>query len=37
MSAAPGIPKVATVAINDLLDNCVRVEAGQEILLACPC
>jgi hypothetical protein len=33
MSAAPGIPKVAAVAINDLLDSCVRVEAGQEILI----
>jgi hypothetical protein len=33
MGAAPGIPKVATIAINDFLDNCVRVEAGQEILL----
>jgi hypothetical protein len=33
MSAAPGMPKVAAVAINDFLDNCVRVEAGQEILI----
>ena len=33
MSAAPGIPKVAAIAVNDFLDNCVRVEAGQEILL----
>ncbi len=33
MSTAPGIPKVATIAINDFLDNCVRVEAGQEILI----
>ena len=33
MSTAHGIPKVAAIAINDLLDNCVRVEAGQEILL----
>jgi hypothetical protein len=33
MSAAPGIPKVAAIAINDFLDNCVRVEPGQEILL----
>ena len=30
---APGIPKVATIAINDFLDNCVRVEPGMEILL----
>ena len=33
MSAAAGIPKVAAIAINDFLDNCVRVEAGQEILI----
>jgi hypothetical protein len=33
MSAAPGIPKVASMAINDFLDNCVKVESGQEIVL----
>ena len=33
MGAAAGIPKVAAIAINDFLDNCVRVEAGQEILI----
>jgi hypothetical protein len=33
MSAAPGIPKVASIAINDFLDNCLKVESGQEIVL----
>ena len=33
MSTADGIPRVAATAINDLLDDCIRVEAGQEILL----
>jgi len=28
-----GIPSGAAVAINDLLDNCARIQAGQEVLL----
>jgi hypothetical protein len=27
------IPKGAAVAINDMLDNCARIQAGQEVLL----
>lgn len=33
MGMTPGIPKVANIAINDLLDNCVRVQPGEEIVL----
>ncbi len=33
MAAMRGIPKGAAIAINDLVDNCARIEAGQEVLL----
>jgi len=33
MTTSQGIPKGAAVAINDLLDHCARVQAGQEVLL----
>jgi hypothetical protein len=33
MSAALGIPGDAAVAIADLLDNCARIEPGQEVLI----
>jgi len=33
MSTLSGIPKGALVAINDLLDNCAKIQAGQEVLL----
>jgi hypothetical protein len=33
MTTSQGIPKGAAVAINDLLDHCARIQAGQEVLL----
>jgi hypothetical protein len=33
MSNQIGIPVQATIAINDLLDNCAGIRAGQEVLL----
>ncbi|MFC2005207.1 hypothetical protein ACFLUY_03170 [Chloroflexota bacterium] len=33
MSTQLGIPKGAAVAINDLLDNCVKIQPGQEVVL----
>ena len=33
MTAQQGIPKGAAVAINDLLDHCAKIQAGQEVLL----
>jgi hypothetical protein len=31
---AIGIPRGAAIAINDLLDNCAEIKAGQEVVLA---
>ena len=33
MTFQQGIPKGAAVAINDLLDHCARIQAGQEVVL----
>ena len=33
MNIQLGIPKGAIVAINDLLDNCAKIQPGQEVLL----
>ena len=33
MSNQIGIPKGAAIAISDLLDNCVKIQPGQEVLL----
>jgi hypothetical protein len=33
MTTLQGIPKGAAVAINDLLDHCAKIRAGQEVLL----
>ena len=33
MTTRQGIPKGAVVAIDDLLDHCAKVQAGQEIVL----
>lgn len=33
MTTQQGIPKGAAVAINDLLDHCAKIQAGQEVLL----
>ncbi len=33
MTTRQGIPKGAAVAINDLLDQCARIKAGQEVVL----
>ena len=33
MANAIGIPKGAIVAVNDLLDHCAKIEAGQEVVL----
>lgn len=33
MGIQPGIPKGAVIAINDLLDNCAKIQPGQEVLL----
>jgi hypothetical protein len=33
MTAGQGIPKGAAVAIDDLLDHCAKIQAGQEVLL----
>jgi hypothetical protein len=33
MSILSGIPKGAIIAINDMLDNCAKVQPGQEVLL----
>jgi len=30
---AIGIPRWAAIAINDLLDNCAEIKAGQEVVL----
>ena len=33
MSAKPGIPRGAAIAINDLLDKCAQIQPGQEVVL----
>ena len=33
MTNQRGIPKGAVVAINDMLDHCAKIQAGQEVLL----
>lgn len=33
MTTRGGIPEGAAVAINDMLDHCARIQAGQEVLL----
>lgn len=33
MSITHGIPKGAAIAINDLLDHCVKVQPGQDVLI----
>lgn len=33
MTTALGIPKGASLAIDDMLDNCARIQAGQEVLI----
>ena len=33
MSIPPGIPKGAAIAINDMLDNCAKIQPGQEVLI----
>src|SRR4030042_7081394 len=33
MTTQQGIPKGAAVAINDLLDQCAKVQPGQEVVL----
>ncbi len=33
MSSQLGIPKGAAVAINDLLDNCAKIQPGQEVVI----
>lgn len=33
MTSKTGIPKGAAIAINDLLDHCARIQAGQEVLV----
>lgn len=33
MSIQPGMPKGATIAINDLLDSCANIQPGQEVVL----
>ena len=33
MTTQQGIPKGAAIAINDLLDQCAKIQAGQEVLL----
>jgi hypothetical protein len=33
MTSLRGIPKGAAVAINDLLDHCVKIKTGQEVVL----
>jgi hypothetical protein len=33
MTTQQGIPKGAAIAINDLLDHCAKIQAGQEVLL----
>ena len=33
MSIQSGIPKGAAVAINDMLDNCAKIQPGQEVVL----
>lgn len=37
MSGQSGIPKGASIAISDLLDSCVKVQSGQEVLLLAHC
>ncbi len=33
MTTGQGIPKGAAIAIDDLLDHCAKIQAGQEVLL----
>jgi hypothetical protein len=33
MASLLGIPRGAAIAIDDMLDNCARIEAGQEVLI----
>jgi hypothetical protein len=33
MSPNSGIPQAAAISINDMLDNCARIRAGQEVLI----
>jgi hypothetical protein len=33
MTTHPGIPKGAAIAINDMLENCARIQKGQEVLI----
>ncbi len=33
MSIQSGIPKGAAVAINDLLENCAKIQPGHEVVL----
>jgi L-alanine-DL-glutamate epimerase-like enolase superfamily enzyme len=33
MSTTQGMPRGAAIAINDMLDKCVRIQAGQEVLI----
>ena len=33
MTTAQGMPPQVAVAINDLMDNCAEVEAGQQVLI----
>ena len=33
MTTGQGIPKGADIAIDDLLDHCAKIQAGQEVLL----
>jgi hypothetical protein len=33
MNNGQGIPRGAAISINDMLDNCAKIQAGQEVLL----
>ena len=33
MMSKTGMPKGAAIAINDLLDHCASIQAGQEVLV----
>jgi hypothetical protein len=33
MSNQSAIPAGATIAINDMLENCAKIQPGQEVLL----
>ena len=33
MMTHPGIPQGAVIAINDMLENCARIQKGQEVLI----